>query len=146
MERRRGLWGLLATAAVAAAAGAGKRLGAEVSTGSGEGKGAGQAFSLKHLAAEQARTGAAWREFLRVPSLSLGVYQLKKGAEDKQTPHKQDEIYYVSSGRAVLEVEGQGFPVETGSVVFVPARARHHFRDIAEDLTTLVFFAPAETE
>ena len=96
--------------------------------------------------AEQARTGEAWREFLRVPSLSMGVYSLQKGAEDKQAPHKQDEVYYVSAGRAVLEVDGTAFPVTAGSVVFVSALARHRFRDIAEDLTTLVFFAPAESE
>ena len=56
--------------------------------------------------------GEAWREFLRVPSLSMGVYSLKKGAEDKQTPHKQDEVYYVSAGRAVLEVDGHPFPCD----------------------------------
>lgn len=105
-----------------------------------------QAFGLPRLVAEQARAGEVWREFLRVPSLSMGVYMLKKGAEDEQAPHKQDEVYYVSAGRAVLEVDGTAFPVETGSVVFVPALVRHRFRDIAEDLTTLVFFAPAESE
>ena len=51
----------------------------------------------------------------------MGVYSLKKGAEDKQAPHKQDEVYYVSAGRAVLEVDGTNFPVTAGSVVFVPA-------------------------
>lgn len=156
VERRRGLFGLLATAAVAAAAGAGKAL-EGAGSGGGDGQGSetpagraatstAQAFSVPRQVADLARAGEAWREFLRVPSLSMGVYSLKKGAEDKQTPHKQDEVYYVSAGRAVLEVDGTPFPVETGSVVFVPAQARHRFRDIAEDLTTLVIFAPAETE
>jgi mannose-6-phosphate isomerase-like protein (cupin superfamily) len=76
----------------------------------------------------------------------MGVYALARGAEDKQSPHQQDEVYYVTKGRAVLEVEGTGHPVEAGSILFVPARAKHRFRDITEDLTTLVFFAPAETE
>lgn len=167
VERRRGLLGLLATAAVAVAAGAGKPLeaggsgraglaGRRGGAGGGDGQGSetpagpatstAQAFSMPRQVADQARAGEAWREFLRVPSLSMGVYSLKKGAEDGQTPHKQDEVYYVSAGRAVLEVDGTAFPVETGSVVFVAALARHRFRDISEDLTTLVFFAPAETE
>lgn len=166
-ERRRGLFGLLATAAVVAAVGAGRRLsaagggesGGPAAGGSGAAAGRGsepaagnpatgtaRAFDLPRLVAEQARTGEAWREFLRVPSLSMGVYSLKKGAEDQQTPHKQDEAYYVSAGRAVLEVDGTAFPVAAGSVVFVPALARHRFRDITEDLTTLVLFAPAESE
>ncbi|HET7291527.1 MAG TPA: cupin domain-containing protein [Vicinamibacteria bacterium] len=85
-------------------------------------------------------------EFLRVDSLSMGVYHLKAGAEDKQSPHQQDEVYYVAAGRAVLAVDGQDYPVETGSVVFVAKHAKHRFHSIREDLTTLVFFAPAETE
>jgi len=31
-----------------------------------------------------------------------------------------------------------------GSIVFVAARVPHRFHSIAEDLTVLVFFAPAE--
>ena len=138
-NRRRSLWGLLGAAVAGALGGTGRRV-AEA------GASAGQAFSLPRLAADQAKAGEAWREFLRVESLSLGVYALKKGAVDKQTPHKQDEIYYVSSGRAVLTIDGKDFPVEAGSVVYVAAHAQHRFHDIAEDLTTLVFFAPAEQE
>jgi quercetin dioxygenase-like cupin family protein len=46
----------------------------------------------------------------------------------------------------VLEVEGMAHPVKAGSILFVPAHSQHRFRDITEDLSTLVFFAPAETE
>ena len=138
-NRRRSLWGLLGAVVAGAVSGVGRRVAAS-------GGPAGQAFSLPRLVAEQAKAGEAWREFLRVESLSLGVYALKKGAMDQQTPHKQDEIYYVSSGRAVLTVDGKAFPVEAGSVVYVAAHAQHRFHDITEDLTTLVFFAPAEQE
>jgi quercetin dioxygenase-like cupin family protein len=47
-------------------------------------------------------------------------------------------------GRGVLRVEDLDQPVRTGSVVFVEANASHRFHSITEDLTTLVFFAPAE--
>ena len=49
------------------------------------------------------------------------------------------------SGRGVLEVEDVERPVQTGTVVFVEANADHRFHSITEDLTTLVFFAPAES-
>jgi mannose-6-phosphate isomerase-like protein (cupin superfamily) len=96
--------------------------------------------------ADQAKAGEEWREFFRVKALSLGVYSLKKGASDTQSPHKQDEIYYVVSGRATLTVEGKAHPVQPGSTLYVAARAKHRFHDITEDLTTLVFFAPAYEE
>jgi len=83
-------------------------------------------------------------EFLRLPALSMGVYVLEAGAKDLQTPHDEDEVYYVVSGRGVLQVEGRDQPVQAGSVVFVAGKARHHFHSIEEELTTLVFFAPAE--
>lgn len=51
----------------------------------------------------------------------------------------------VGAARA-FTVDGQDYPVESGSVVFVRANAKHRFHSISEDLTTLVFFAPAETE
>jgi mannose-6-phosphate isomerase-like protein (cupin superfamily) len=105
-----------------------------------------QVFALSKLLAERQKSGRSWLEFLRVPSLSAGVYSLPKGATDPQTPHQQDEVYHVLGGKAVLTVEGRDYPVEGGSVVFVAARAPHRFRDITEDLTALVFFAPAETE
>jgi mannose-6-phosphate isomerase-like protein (cupin superfamily) len=85
-----------------------------------------------------------WTEFLRVPDLSLGLYRLAAGAVDPQTPHAEDEIYFVLAGRARLEVEGRSLPAAQGAVLYVPARARHRFLDIREDLELLVVFAPAE--
>lgn len=105
-----------------------------------------KAFHLPQLVADQAKAGEEWREFFRVKALSLGVYALKKGAVDTQSPHKQDEIYYVVAGRATLTVDGKAHAVEPGSVLYVAAHAKHRFHDITDDLTTLVFFAPAYQE
>jgi mannose-6-phosphate isomerase-like protein (cupin superfamily) len=85
-----------------------------------------------------------WREIFRVPAMSLGVYRLAKGADDPQTPHTEDEAYYVLSGRGILRVGERDHPVGPGTLAFVPARAEHRFHDITEDLDLLVFFAPAE--
>jgi quercetin dioxygenase-like cupin family protein len=35
--------------------------------------------------------------------------------------------------------------VSAGSLVYVPAQVEHRFYSIEEELTVLVFFAPAET-
>lgn len=90
--------------------------------------------------------GDQWREFLRAGMFSAGVYLLSAGEIDRQTPHAEDEIYYVLAGRAELEVEGKRQPLEPGSITFVPKLAEHRFVDIVEDLELLVIFAPPETD
>ena len=101
-------------------------------------------IDLPRAVEEMRAEGERWREVFRVPDLSLGVYRLARGETDPQTPHAEDEIYYVLSGRAVLRVGSREHALGPGEVAFVPARAEHRFHDVAEDLTLLVLFAPAE--
>jgi mannose-6-phosphate isomerase-like protein (cupin superfamily) len=83
-------------------------------------------------------------EFIRRDSLSVGIYCLAAGQEDTQSPHTEDEVYYVVSGRGRIRVGEEDAPVRAGSVVFVAANEVHRFFGITEDLEILVFFAPAE--
>ncbi len=99
---------------------------------------------LEKLISEQRASGRAYLEFLRIPAMSAGVYFLPKGAKDGQSPHEEDEMYYVVKGRARMVIGAEHADVVTGSVIFVEARAEHRFYDIEEDLLVLVFFAPAE--
>ena len=62
-----------------------------------------------------------WVEHLSVPDLSVGTYSIPAGGTDTQTPHTEDEIYVVTSGRAVIETPGGAAPVAPGSVIFGPA-------------------------
>lgn len=101
-------------------------------------------FSLADLKRLRAQGNAPYHEFLHVPAMSAGVYELGVGEEDGQQPHTEDELYYVVSGRATLLVGAENIPVEAGSMVYVPARVTHRFHTITEALTILVFFAPAE--
>jgi quercetin dioxygenase-like cupin family protein len=103
-----------------------------------------QTFDLNDLVAEGERAGQRWREFLRVPSLSMGLYRLKAGQADEQQPHSEDEVYFVISGKASFRAGGQVQVIAPGSAIFVERAAEHRFVDITEDLTVLVFFAPAE--
>jgi len=45
---------------------------------------------------------------------------------------------------AKIKVADEDRIVQTGSVVYVAKNVEHHFHSIEEDLTVLVFFAPAE--
>jgi mannose-6-phosphate isomerase-like protein (cupin superfamily) len=85
-----------------------------------------------------------YREFLRVPDLSAGLYVLESGATDPQSPHTEDELYYVVAGRGSITVGDETREVTAGSLVFVEATVRHRFHDIAERLEVLVVFGPAE--
>jgi mannose-6-phosphate isomerase-like protein (cupin superfamily) len=103
-----------------------------------------QAFELDKVAAQCAREKRAWLEFLRVGTLSAGVYRLKAGEEDKQQPHTEDEVYYVVSGKASFRAGPEQMPIGPGSVLYVERAVAHRFFDVREDLTVLVFFAPPE--
>lgn len=83
-------------------------------------------------------------EFLRVPAMSMGIYKLPAGSSDPQSPHTEDESYYVISGAAQIEIEGERHPIQPGDLIFVPANVDHHFVNITADLVVLVYFAPAE--
>ena len=103
-----------------------------------------QSFELRDLLAKHDAIGNAWMEFLRVPALSTGIYRLPAGGVDPQKPHNEDEIYYVISGASLFTCEGVTIAACSGTTFYVAALAEHRFHDITEDLTILVFFAPAE--
>lgn len=103
-----------------------------------------KAFEFANLVEQQQRSNDPYLEFLRVPSMSLGLYGLPSGAVDTQQPHTEDEVYYILSGRGHIRVAEIDYPIQSGSVVFVGAGVKHYFHSITEDLQILVYFAPAE--
>ena len=91
-----------------------------------------------------------YAEFSRIPPMSCGVYVLQPGDEDRQTPHNEDEIYYVGSGAAHMKVAAENQPeqdcaISAGEVIFVKAHQEHRFHTITAELVLLVVFAPAMT-
>ena len=103
-----------------------------------------QAYEMTDLIQQQAQSDSAYLEFLRVTSMSLGLYVLPAGGQDPQLPHTEDEVYYIVSGRGAIRVGDEDRPVGPGSIVFVDAGVEHRFHSITETLSILVFFAPAE--
>jgi mannose-6-phosphate isomerase-like protein (cupin superfamily) len=103
-----------------------------------------QAYDLSHLISEREASSKLYLEFLKVPDLSMGLYVLPAGGQDPQSPHTEDEVYYVVSGRARILVADEDCQVQAGSIIYVAKNVAHHFHSIEEELTVLVFFAPAE--
>lgn len=105
----------------------------------------GTVVSLSELRERRVRSGELYVEFLRIPAMSVGFYALPAGGTDPQTPHREDEIYYVIRGRATISIAGRDRPVELGSTIFVAKGVDHRFHSVKEPLELLVVFAPAES-
>jgi mannose-6-phosphate isomerase-like protein (cupin superfamily) len=102
------------------------------------------AWELDDVEAARRAAGRAYHEFISVPDLSGGLYVLEAGATDPQSPHTEDELYVVMSGRARVTVGDEERDVRAGSLVFVGAGVPHRFHDIEERLVLVVAFGPAE--
>jgi mannose-6-phosphate isomerase-like protein (cupin superfamily) len=86
------------------------------------------AFELDQLRQKYAGSESPYNEFLRRRGMSVGVYVLPVGAEDRQTPHMADEVYVVLQGQVISVDHGE----------------EHQFIDVTEDLHMLVVFAPPD--
>src|SRR2546430_17090337 len=84
------------------------------------------------------RSGKRDLEFLRVPSMSCGLYEHPKGGPDRQRPHSEDEVYYVIRGHAQIPVGSEDRAVRPGTIVFVPALMDHRVDAAEADLALLV--------
>lgn len=71
-------------------------------------------------------------------SMKLEVYAPR--GQDPQTPHAQDELYFIQQGSGELVVEGKVFSCTAGDALFVPAGAEHRFRNFSDGFATWVVF------
>ena len=101
--------------------------------------------TLAEIEQQRAQGGNPYRELLRAPAMSAGLYVLPAGGTDLQKPHHEDEIYYVLRGRSRFKADQEDREVSAGSVIYVAAEVDHRFYDVTEELAALVFFAPAES-
>lgn len=66
---------------------------------------------------------------------------------DAQTPHAQDELYLVRSGRSRFLRGEASVEVEAGDLLFVPAGLFHRFEDFSDDFSVwVVFWGPVGGE
>ena len=103
-----------------------------------------QAYELAQLISQREAGNKRYLEFLKAPDLSMGLCVLPAGGTDSQSPHTEDEVYYVVSGKAKIQIADEDRAIQTGSIVYVAKNVKHRFHSIEEELTVLVFFAPAE--
>ncbi len=99
-------------------------------------------FEYDEVSNARQESAEPYLQFINEGTLSVGLYDLAAGTVDAQTPHAEDEVYYVVSGQASVEIGGERRAVRPGSIIFVARNVDHRFVDIEEDLSLLVFFAP----
>lgn len=87
------------------------------------------------------QTDSNWITLLKRKAFVVGAYRVPAQGTDHQSPHEQDEIYFVTGGKAKFTVDGETMAVKPGDVLFVAAQAEHRFHDVEEDLRLLVLFA-----
>jgi mannose-6-phosphate isomerase-like protein (cupin superfamily) len=71
-------------------------------------------------------------------TMKLGLYA--QSGEDKQRPHRQDELYVVVSGAADFVKEGARTACKASDVLFVEAGKVHRFENASPDFSTWVVF------
>lgn len=87
---------------------------------------------------------------LRHGTMSVRYYAPR--GTDPQSPHDQDEIYFVASGSGTFvqgpdEAQLERAAFGPGDVIFVPAGHVHRFVDFSNDFGTwVVFWGPAGGE
>lgn len=99
-------------------------------------------FDLAQIVGGHSENGELYHEFFKAKRVSVGLYGLKAGETDPQSPHTEDEIYYIVSGAGTIEIDGEHREVSAGSVIYVEEHVPHRFHTITEDLSIIVVFAP----
>jgi mannose-6-phosphate isomerase-like protein (cupin superfamily) len=70
----------------------------------------------------------------------MSVEYYKPAASDLQKPHKQDELYIITSGSGEFIHESERYNFKTGDLLFVPAGDVHRFENYTADFATWVIF------
>ena len=71
-------------------------------------------------------------------TMQLGLYAPREN--DPQTPHSQDELYFVASGSGVFFNNGERVAFNEGDALFVAAGVEHSFEDYSNDFVAWVVF------
>ena len=83
--------------------------------------------------------------FIDKESLAAGVLLLKPGESDTQTPHENDEIYFIISGDGFLKIKNKDYEISKNRLFFVAKNVKHFFHGNTEELKVLYFFGGSDS-
>ena len=53
--------------------------------------------------------------------------------------HAQPEVYYILAGHGVVQISGEEYALEPGSLVFIPGDAPHGLRNTGDEVLRLLY-------
>jgi len=71
---------------------------------------------------------------------SMSVEAFAPNELDRQSPHAQDELYFIQRGRATLTIGTTEHDCAAGDAFFVAAGESHRLTDFTHDFATWVVF------
>src|SRR5437762_11142113 len=96
------------------------------------------AISLAQAVKAPLAPGETAAALMRHGSMRL-LYYAPRGS-DTQTPHQQDELYIVASGKGTFFCTDRYVSFGPGDVLFAPSGTEHHFEGLSDDFGTWVIF------
>ena len=80
-------------------------------------------------------------EVMRHGTMSVEIFAPKE--KDFQTPHTQDELYFIVRGNGEFVLDGTPYTFGPGDVLFAAAGVDHRFTHFTPDFVTwVVFYGP----
>ena len=68
-----------------------------------------------------------WKSLFESNTFEFGVLNLRPNQEDTQSPHKMDEVYFITSGDGYLRINETDHEIKKGRIFFVPKGVKHKF-------------------
>ncbi|MHA2250274.1 MAG: cupin domain-containing protein [Candidatus Kariarchaeaceae archaeon] len=60
-------------------------------------------------------------------NFEAGILRLDAQEKDTQTPHQNDEVYFIVKGDGKIQINGNDFEFKPGYCIFVPKYTSHKF-------------------
>ena len=80
-------------------------------------------------------------------NVSGGTAEIPVNGENPYHTHEVEEVMLIYKGKGVVIVEGETFPVEPETMVFIPPEVKHQFKNTGpEPLLFAFFYAPPGPE
>ncbi len=103
-------------------------------------------YDLKTYLEKIEKSSSYFSTFIDKDRLAAGVMLLRPGEKDIQTPHENDEVYFVLSGNGFLKIKNKDYSVSKNKLFFVGKNVKHFFHGNSEELKVLYFFGGPDSD
>lgn len=82
-------------------------------------------------------------------TINAGMFEMAPGtgmADKELHSHSQEEFGYIVKGQGLIAVEDELHYFQTGDFVFVPAFARHGWKNTGDEPLLVLFYRPVKAE